>query len=257
MQAFACVCLLLLAGFGPSTAASPGDDEAAGPKSLDICVRPNAPFFVFEDSGSYSGLEYDLLIALAESQGLEARFRVPPSFVAMMDEIEAGTCAIAAGTITVTAARRARMDFSPSYFPVRIVAVEPKASLSTKPEHLRGKRAATIAGSTYLKAIEDIGEVEKTWVESSRQMFAALERGEVDFLACDSAIVLSLIESYPQLRVTVPLSERDELAFAMPKGSPWGEPFRVLMDRLRQDGTYRKILSRYFDAEGVSLILDE
>ena len=242
------VFLVGVSAFGADTAPETG---------LEICIRPNAPFFVIDESGQRSGLEYDLLAGYAAANSLGAVFRKPDSFKVMLQEVEDGTCEIASGTITVTEPRRRVMDFSSTYFPVRIVAVEPRSSRTTRTEQLRGKRGATIAGSTYLQAIEKIGEVEKVWVESSVQMFRAVDSGEADFLTCDSAIVLSLIDQYPNLKVTVPLSERDELAFAFRKGSAHYQPFQTFMKGLKDSGEYRRILLRYFDAEGVEMILGD
>ncbi len=239
----------------PSTS-EPASEEGKSSK-LVICISPNAPFFMPTDEGQWTGLEHDLLAAFAAEQGVEPAFFRPPQFQEIFSSLEDGRCDIGAATITKTEERKQRMDFSPSYFPVRIVAVEKRGAVTTRPEQLRGKRAATIPGSTYLAAIERIGGIEKVMVRNSQAMFEAVSAGKADFLTCDSAIVLAKAASFPDLQVTVALSDRDELAFALSKGSPWTDPLTRFLNRIRADGDMRDLLLRYFDAEGVDMILED
>lgn len=226
------------------------------PEELRVCFRPQPPFWQ-EADGGWTGLEYEILAEFATAQGLELNFSDPGTMLDVFNAVIAERCDLAAATITLTEERRQRMDFAPWFFPVRVVVVEKKESLTTRPEMLRGKTAATIPGSTYIPLIDGIGEVEKLWVEDGRDMFTALSEGRADFLASDSTIVLDRLMEFPDLRVTIPLSERQQLAFALPKGSPWTEPLRRFVETYRDDGRLKRLLSKYFDAEGVEMILSQ
>ncbi len=241
----------------PEMNSSGAGSEGGSKTELVICFRPNRPFFSPKQGGGWTGLEHDILAAFADEQGVALGFHRPSHFAEVFSDLEQGRCDIGAATITKTEERTSRFDFSRSYFPVRIVAVERRGAITTRAEQLRGKKAATIAGSTYLKVIEKIGAVEVVFVANSQEMFDAVAQGRVDFLACDSAIVLAKAEEYPDLQVTAPLSERDELAFALLKGSPWTEPLSGFLTRIQADGGMRRLLLRYFDEEGTDMILSE
>ena len=138
---------------------------------------------------------------------------------------------------------------------MRVLAVEREGALTTRPEQLRGKTVVTIPGSTYPAVIDAIGDIEKIWVETTREMFQAVLDGEADFMACDSAVVLALMQDFPGTRITVPLSERQYFAVALTKGSKWTEPLARFMEKFRDDGDLRRLLVSYFGEEGADLIL--
>ncbi len=239
-------------GEGPSAA-------MAEPVEVRVCIREDPPFFYpTGPEGSWAGFEYDLVTAFAEAKGLRLRFVDPGSFSAVFDYLERGDCDLAVSRITRTVEREKRFDFSPGYFPVRVLAVEKEGAATIRTEQLRGKRAVTIPGSTYVGAIDSIGgQMEKVWVETSREMFRAVLDGRADFMACDSAVVLALMEDYPGLQVTVPLSERNYFAIALAKNSKWTEPLTRYMEQFRDDGKLRRLLAGHFGEESADMILSD
>ena len=237
-------------GGASRSAASSSDSE------LSICYYPTENFFFYE-SGVWTGLEYDILSRFANEQGLELSFHAPGNLAALFGALHRGECELVAATVTRTEDRQQVMDFSPAYFPVRILVLEKKGSLTTRPEHLRGKVAAVHRESSYAEALDRIDGVKKLWVEDVAPAFRAVSDGDADFLACDSAFVLQELSSYPNLQITIAISERQYFAFAMAKGSVWTEPLAKLMDSMRAQGEIRELLLKYYDEEGVDMILDE
>ncbi len=234
---------------GEPTAGAPPNPSA----SLRICAwDSNPPFFFRDEEGTYRGLEHDLLAAFATEQELEMKVRQSTRSIETFRE----KCDVGASTVTRTKDREQRYDFSSGYFPVRVVAVQRKSSLTTKLEELEGLVGATLVPSTYDQAVRSIPGVQPLVVEDIESMFEAVRSGKADFLAYDSATVLPLLEKYPDLRITVPLSERGELGFLLMKGSSLTEPLSRFVDSAWEDGRMAEILGRYFDGETVQLILD-
>lgn len=240
----------------PALAQSPPSPPSEAPQALTICYYPTE--FFFEQNGDrFTGLEYDILNRFAETYGYKTQFRTPGHLIELFAALQDGRCDIVAATVTWTEERAKIMDFSPAYFPVRILAVEPQDSLTSRPEQLRGKTAAVHRGSSYIEALDAIGDVKKLWTDDVEPSFAAVSQGEADFMACDSAFVLELIGDYPNLRITIPLSDRQYFAFALSKDSPLTAPLGKLMHRLYADGEIRRFLARYYDPDGVDLILQD
>lgn len=246
--------LVLVFLLGTLASAASADPPPAQP--LTICYYPTELFF-FPQGKGWTGLEHDILERFAEQQGRSLRYLAPGNLENLFDALRQSDCEIVAATVTRTAERLEAMDFSAPYFPVRIMAVEPRDSLTSRVEQLRGKVAAVHHGSSYIEALDHIGDVEKLWVDDVTPSFHAVSRGEADFLACDSAFVLAEIRAFPDLRITVPLSERQYFAFALSKGSELTAPLSRLIHSMLQDGTLRELLSRYYDPEGVDLILQD
>lgn len=250
--------VLLLVGLCASTAWGANDTAVREETILRVCARNNPPFMFVDDRGIQQGLEYDLLTAFAAKAGIELQIEMAESFASVFTQLQAGSCDLGAATITKTVEREAWVDFSTSYFPVRIVTVDRSSDpLAMTVESLSGRLAATIRGSTYEQALARIADIRVSHVANSLAMFDAVSNGKADFLACDSAIVLALIGGFPNLRIGFPLSERDEVAFALRKGSAWRQPLNDFLAHTRESGEMRKMLSRYFGDEGANTILSD
>ena len=234
----------------PQAQPDPPTEQA---RILRICAWDgNPPFFFRDEDGTYRGLEHDILAAFAGEEKRELKIRQATRSIKAFRE----SCDVGASTVTRTKEREQRYDFSPGYFPVRVVAVQRKSSLTTKLEELEGLVGATLVPSTYEQAVQSIPDVQPLVVEDIDAMFEAVRSGKADFLAFDSATVLSLLEKYPDLHITVPLSERGELGFLLPKGSALTGPLSRFVESAWKDGRMAEILGRYFDGETVQLILD-
>ena len=245
--------------FGGTT--EPGNTVTEPKESVPeirVCIREDPPFFFQpEGDGEWAGFEFDLLTEFATLERVRLRFIDPGSFRAVLDSIAGGECEMGVSRITRTEERELQFDFSPSYFPVRVLAVEREGAVTIRPEQLRGKKAVTIPGSTYPAVIDAIGDIEKIWVETTREMFRAVLEDRADFMACDSAVVLALMKDYPGTQITVPLSDRKHFAVALTKGSKWTEPLARFMERFRSSGDLRRLLVSYFGEKGADLILSD
>lgn len=105
--------------------------------------------------------------------------------------------------------------------------------------------------------LNTIDGIELHYAEDTTAMFAALSAGEVDALACDSAVVLDLMKQHPELQITISLTERQHIAFALPKGSVWKTSLDAFLGEARANGTVRAFLQRYFGEEGAKPILED
>ena len=249
---------LLLFALSAAPPAPASEPAAEGSQEITVCVRPVGRFFIEAQDGSWFGFEHDILAAFASSQKARLRMIHVPDFRSIFEYLDRGQCDIAAARITYTPEREQIVDFSTPYFPVRVVAVEKAGTATARPSAFQGRTAASIRGSTYPAAIASVGEdVAILWVDTTQEMFEAVEQGRADFLACDSAVVLSLLGDYPSLQISVPLSEKAELAFALSKDSLWTEPLTKHMNRWSAEGKTRELLVRYFGEETTRLILSE
>ena len=117
---FAC---LVLSGSLLAQAAPP---LRVGTFGGEIRSEENPGHFYFRNHlGEPDGLEHQILSYFAESLDRDLEVVWMEDFFELLPAVESGEIDIAAGTITVTPERDQLADFSRSYFPVRVVLVEP------------------------------------------------------------------------------------------------------------------------------------
>ncbi|MDA8016986.1 MAG: transporter substrate-binding domain-containing protein [Thermoanaerobaculia bacterium] len=103
----------------------------AADDTLRVCARQTPPF-LFDDDGNLTGFEHDLLVAFAERHSLRLEWIRPEHFADIFHFLLEGRCDLGAATITRTAERESQFAFSDSYFPVRILLVEPHGQFTAR-----------------------------------------------------------------------------------------------------------------------------
>ena len=221
---------------------------------IRVCYDVTVPFFYSED-GVAVGVEHDLLLGFAESLGRTIEALEIEHFEDVLPAVEAGQCDVAAATVTSLPERAARYDLSVPYFPVRVVMVSPQSAPIDGLAALEGRRVASLAGARYDQLLTGVENLERIAAQSGREQFELLASGAVDALVYDSAIVLFLLEDFPQMAISGALSEIEHYAFVMPKDSPMRSALDRYLKDTRVDGTYERVLTRYFGAENAREIL--
>ncbi len=222
-------------------------------ETLRVCAR-EGPFFLAGD-GQPSGVEYDLLRGFADSRQLDIEIIWAEDFPSVFTLLEDRRCDISAARITRTQEREKRLDFSDSYFPVRVVLVVREGSSITRVEELAGKTLVVRKDTVYERLLSPIPEVSLLYVDQDSEMFAAVLSGQAYALAYDSAVVLEFLQRYPDLRIAIALSEREEYAFALALGSPLRSQLDEYLAGAKQDGSYRQLLVDYYGQELAALVL--
>jgi polar amino acid transport system substrate-binding protein len=227
---------------------------AAGAEPIRVLANNVAPFYSLGADGTPAGLEHEILALFAKAQGRPLEVRWYDEFSEALAALDRGAGDVLAAGTTVTAERRARYDFSASYFPVRVQLVVPKGSAIAGLADLRGKRVATIAGTTYEKLLAAHGGLQLVHVANSTAMFAALAAGEVEALACDSTVMLALLPGHPGLMPGPALTAEQEIAFMLPKGSPLTAELSKAIRELKAAGIYYRLLDKHLGDEAVAMV---
>jgi polar amino acid transport system substrate-binding protein len=112
---------------------------------------------------------------------------------------------------------------------------------------LRNRLVATVEGTTSVAALEKIGAV--VFPEKSiDQAFEKLLRDEVDAVVFDSPTILYYARNKGAGKVLVvgPLFDIQYYAFLFPQGSKLREPVNRALLKLRKNGIYDKLYSKWF-----------
>ena len=177
-------------------------------------------------SNEIIGLEVDLVRALAESMGLEARLVVKP-FAELLPALERGDVDLVISGLTITPERNARVAFAGPYFisgksvltkSRKISNVEDPSALND-PQHTY----AALAGSTSERFVEDV--FPKAQLVPTRDYDAAVRMvidDRVDALVADFPICGVSVLRYPQagLHTLVTPFTIEPLGIALPADDP-------------------------------------
>jgi len=158
--------------------------------------------YAFEDPqhpGQLIGFEVELANALARSLGVRAVF-VQNDWPNLIPSLERGTFDIALNGIEITAARRARVDFSRPYcyFTLRLVARVGDTRIQNLPS-LRALRVGTLAGTQAWQTLLDAGARAVPY-EGVDEPLIDLEQARTDAVLLDDLIVERYLPRHPGLR---------------------------------------------------------
>lgn len=240
-------------------------------ETLQVCTVSFGRFMETE-GGLDRGLEYDILAGFARSEGLALDInRQGPVFFSKENErlgevFQEGPCDVYAATITVTPERAEYVDFSEPYFPVRSVLVQRQGDAAASVEDLRGKRIfLPVEGGRSAALARNVPGVEIVTAEDlsiddldEARGAAVLTSGEADAFPIDSWTAADLLPEYPELTVSVSLSEIEYFAFAMPKGSLLKPKLDAHIREIMSNGEYYRSLTANFGedlAETVATML--
>ncbi|MBZ0114015.1 MAG: transporter substrate-binding domain-containing protein [Thermoanaerobaculia bacterium] len=224
----------------------------ASSQTLRIYAQDNEPFF-YRDAGAYAGLEFEILNFFAKAQDLDLEIHFA-DFGALLPAVVAGDADIAAAQFTVTEERERLVDFSASYFPVRIILVESKDRTTLRPSDLAGVTVATIAGSSYEEKLKTIPGIEFVYGETSEQTIAMVALGQAQATAVDTVLGLIYVPRHRDLHMTLPLSEVQHYGFAVPENSPLAGKLTEHLHALKTSGIYYRLLKKYFGQKAVDMV---
>jgi polar amino acid transport system substrate-binding protein len=115
------------------------------------------------------------------------------------------------------------------------------------PEDLRGRRAATVAGSTSVDLIHLYG-ARVVEVEEIEDAYGLLQAGGVDAVVFDAPPLSEYVkkDSKGEAILVGPLLNTESYGIAFPEGSRLREDVNRALLKAREDGTYDKLYSKWF-----------
>ena len=224
---------------------------AAAP--LKVLAYPTPPFFYLE-AGKPAGLEYDILEYYAKATGRTLQVAWTDQFDSIVDAVVDGQADVAAATLTITPERLQRVSFSTPYFPVRVMLVEPRGQNTTALSQLSGATLATIKATTYEEILSAVPRAQMIYGVEERDLFDLVVSGKARAAAADSAVALTLLPRYPQLRMGMALSAEQGFGFAVRQGSPLAADLSKHLQQLKASQIYFRLLEKHLGAEAAKLV---
>lgn len=222
-----------------------------------------APFVFQNSSNQYTGIDMDLIKAIAKDQGFEIEI-TNPGFDAAINAVQSGQADGMIAGMSVTDARKETFDFSDSYYTANTILGVKESSTISSYEDLKGKTVGVkngTASQTFLTENQSkYGYKIKTFADGS-SMYDSLNTGAVDAVMDDEPVLKYSISQGQKLKTPIEGTPIGETAFAVKKGSnpELIEMFNNGLANLKASGEFQKILDKYLasDASTTTSTVDE
>jgi polar amino acid transport system substrate-binding protein len=196
------------------------------------------------------GFEIDLLREVAKAifgnpdmirfKAITAAERIPA--------VEDRRVDIVADAMTITCQRRQQVDFSTVYYDARQKLLVRSNSTVRSVGDLGRRHVCAAAGTTSIETLQRRAPRAIVYpVPERTDCLAALQEGLVDAITSDDAILLGFKAQDPYTRVVGSALAHEPYGMAISKAHPDFVRFvNGVLARMRADGTWRKIYSRWF-----------
>ena len=230
--------------------------QKATPKKSKYVISSDSSFapFVFQnDKGKFTGIDMDLIKAIAKDQGFTIEID-NPGFDAAVSDVQSGHAQGMIAGMTVTDARKSTFDFSEPYYTANsILAVQEDSKIDSY-DDLKGKTVGVKNGTSSQNFLEEnqkkYGYKIKTFSDGA-SMYDSLNSGSVAAIMDDEPVIKYAIKQGRKFKTPIKGTPSGQLAFAVKKGEnpELIEMFNNGLANLKKSGQYQKILDKYLKAD--------
>ena len=239
-----------------TTSSTPETTTPAGQKATPVkstyTIASDSSFapFVFQDSNNkYTGIDMDLIKAIAKDQGFKIEI-TNPGFDAALNAVQSGQADGMIAGMSVTDARKETFDFSEPYYTANAILAVKESSTIASYKDLKDKTVGVkngTASQTFLTENQSkYGYKIKTFADAS-SMYDSLNSGSVDAVMDDEPVVKYSISQGQKLKTPIKGTPIGDTAFAVKKGSnpELIQMFNNGLANIKKNGQYQKILDKY------------
>ena len=242
---------------------TPAGQKATPTKDKYIIASDSsfAPFVFQDDSNQYTGIDMELIKAIAKDQGFTVEV-TNPGFDAAINSVQTGQADGIIAGMSVTDARKKTFDYSDPYYTANsILAVKDSSNIKSY-EELKGKTVGVKTGTASQTFLEEnkskYGYSIKTFSDAA-SMYDSLNTGSVAAVMDDEPVVKYAIKQGKNLKTPIEGTPSGQVAFAVKKGSnpELIEMFNNGLANLKESGKYQEILDKYLASEEKESTVDE
>ncbi|AYG00799.1 amino acid ABC transporter substrate-binding protein/permease [Lactococcus allomyrinae] len=238
--------------------------KKAVPKKAVYTIASDNSFAPFEFQNSqkqFTGIDVDLLNAIAKEQGFKLKWNFV-GFQAAVDAVQAGHADGMMSGMSITDARKQVFDYGNPYFSSNLTLATEKTDDSIKSwSDLKGKTLGAKNGTAsfdYLnKNAKKYGYTVKTFTDATT-MYSSLNNGSIDALMDDEPVIKYAIKQGQTFKTPLKAIPDGQYGFAVKKGTnpELIQMFNNGLAALRANGEYDKIIGKYLANDAPALTQD-
>lgn len=219
----------------------------------EVIVGTNAEFPPFEftdDDNNIVGYDIDIIMAVAKAGGFEARIH-NQSFDTLVEGLESGKLDAVISGMTITEARKEKVDFSSPYYNAsQVIVVQEKTPGFEKIDDIKGKRVGVQLGTTGAGMAEEVMGEDNPDLKQFRkynEVFSDLKLDRIDAIVVDLPVAQTYVKKLPGLRISSPPMSEEEYGIPVKKGNfDLLTKINVGLANIRASGEYDKITEKWF-----------
>lgn len=226
-------------------------EEAAGDATTYVIATDTtfAPFEFTDADGNFTGIDMEILDAVAKDQGFAYEIQ-SLGFDAAVTALEAGQADGVIAGMSITDERKEKFDFSEPYFDSGVVMAVLSDSTIASYEDLSGQVVAVKSGTegaTFAESIQEQYGFTTTVFDDSATMYQDVVAG--NSVACfeDYPVMGYAISQGLSLTMPTEKEQGSSYGFAVRKGENQEllEMFNAGLANIQENGTYQAILDKY------------
>lgn len=247
-----CALMMLIGAAGCGGTSTSSTSKPAEKKELIVGTEPSFAPFEFPDkqSGELTGFDMELIRALGKRAGYEKVTIKGMGFDALIPALDAGNIDVAIAGMSITDARKQKVNFTAPYYESGLMAIVKKDNNSIKSlDDLKGKTIAVQLGTTGAEAAGKIeGATVKTF-DTSDTACLELKNGGADAVISDLPVLQYFLKQggNEYAKAVGEPKKGDNYGIATAKNN------KALCDKLdkalqdmKKDGEYQKIYDKWF-----------
>jgi polar amino acid transport system substrate-binding protein len=223
---------------------------AAGEEVVVGCNAEFPPFEFIGEDNNPAGYDIDIINAVGKAAGFGVRMH-HQSFDTLIEGLESGRLDAAISGMTITEARKLKIDFSEPYYNAAqvIVVQEGKPGYQTI-EELKDRIVGVQLGTTGAGMCEEVMGVDNPDLKQFRrynEVFMDLKLGRIDAVVVDIPVAQAYLRRIPGLVISSPRMSEEHYGIAVRKGN------RELLDKIndglakiRASGEFDEITDKWF-----------
>ena len=220
-----------------------------------VVATTNSPTTCYDGPQGLTGYECDMLQGLARKLGVRLDLEFFDSTPETVDAVAAGKADLAAASINITPARQARVRFSRPLQQVVLQLVY-NSDDNNAPQNLGDLQGELdvvpgSSGEEVLAALKPRYPALK-WTSAAAEndvddLLYQVSSSELDYTIANSDLVAINQRYYPNLRVAFAVSDKQDLAWALPLGED-NSVYNAVQEYLRHmgEGEMARLRDRYF-----------
>ena len=215
--------------------------------TITIAINPDSkPFKYYNEEGEFSGIDADVINALAEETDLDLEF-IEMDFDKIIDAVKECQVDAAISALTLTENRAQAVDFTEPYIlSAQSAFVRLKndgiKDITDENIHAFGAKRATTAENTVNILGDRFGREVKLYT-SYAELFKALENDEIDAAIADELLAKDFVDTYADMMtIGQPLSAEPYAIAVCPSNPELTEKLNAGLLKLQQDGKINEII---------------
>ncbi|MCU1751912.1 cystine ABC transporter substrate-binding protein [Pseudomonas sp. 6D_7.1_Bac1] len=220
---------------------------------INVGLEGTYPPFSFVDAdGKLAGFEVEFSEALAKELGVKVKLQ-PTKWDGILAALESKRLDAVINQVTISDERKKKYDFSEPYTVSGIQALtltKNKDTIKTAAD-LAGKKVGVGLGTNYEQWVKDNvpKAIIKTYDDDPTK-FQDLRVGRIDAILIDRLAALEYAKKAKDTAAAGEAFSRQEAGIALRKGEPeLLAAVNKAIDKLRADGTLKKLSEKYFSAD--------